>query len=198
MGIFKKSKDMSDFELERGTAGEYDFEESSPVAEPAPRTPAAPPKAAIKQSYGIEDAIALMRKLPNVNSEITITVVKKTLESANIQVEEIISDAARKESQIEERTEQLSKEISELQDRIARLNGEISELTSDLKETTKVKNLLLGASEPERAQAKPAEAPKKPKEEAAPQTGTSAASSAPGAPHAGAQPKSSVAMGEKP
>jgi TolA-binding protein len=171
MGIFKKSKDDSDFEIDM----DMPSAEETPAPSAAVHQPPAGARTSIKQSYGIEDAIALMRKLPNVNSEITITVVKKTLESANIQVEEIISDASRKESQIENRTEQLSKEISELQHRIARLNEEINELTTDLKETTKVKSLLVGASEQEKPQAKvSAEPPKKPKEEPAVQPNTSA------------------------
>ncbi len=169
MGIFKKSRGDSDFEIEMDMPSAQEVETSTPstgVHQPSVATSS--PRASIKQSYGIEDAIALMRKLPNVNSEITITVVKKTLESANIKVEEIISDAQRKESQIETRTEQLSKEISELQDRIAHLNEEINELTTDLKETTKVKNLLVGVNEQEKPQPKAsAEAPKKPKEEPA-------------------------------
>jgi predicted RNase H-like nuclease (RuvC/YqgF family) len=174
MGIFKKSRDDSDFEIEMDVPSAQ--ENSAPSATSHhPATPASSPRASLKQSYGIEDAIALMRKLPNVNSEITITVVKKTLESANIKVEEIISDAERKETQIETRTGQLSKEINELQNRIAHLNEEINELTTDLKETTKVKNLLVGVNEQEKPQPKTStEAPKKSKEEPASQSNVSA------------------------
>ena len=94
-------------------------------------------------SYGIEDAIKLMRQLPNVDSEILITVVNKTLESANIKVSEIIADAENKESNIEERNNTLSSRIAQLQNEISQLNVEIKTLTDDLKETTKVKNLLM-------------------------------------------------------
>jgi chromosome segregation ATPase len=174
MGIFKKSKDDSDFEFETDTPRERETAAPSAAVQASPAVTSSS-RASIKQSYGIEDAIALMRKLPNVNSEITITVVKKTLESANIKVEEIISDAERKETQIETRTDQLSKEINELQDRISHLNGEINELTADLKETTKVKNLLVGVNEQEKSQPKAsAEAPKKAKEESASQSNISA------------------------
>lgn len=171
MGIFKKSKDDSDFALENIQIEDYEAEAGEATHHPTPSSHGSS-RATIKQSYGIEDAIALMRKLPNVNSEITITVVKKTLESANIQVEEIISDAERKEQQIESRTEQLTKEINELQERIAHLNDEITELTTDLKETTKVKELLLlSGNETEKPQSKAsAEPPKKPKPEPVSQT----------------------------
>jgi len=168
MAIFKKSKHDSDLEFDLSeSTSQKSFETSPAMTRPAAGGMSKPIRS---QGYGIEDAIALMRKLPNVNSEITITVVRKTLESANIQVEEIISDAERKESQIETRTDELSKEIAELQDRIERLNGEITELTADLKETTKVKNLLLGVSESDKASQKhSAEVAKK---EAAPQPNT--------------------------
>ena len=94
-------------------------------------------------AYGIEDAIKLMRQLPNVDSEILITVVNKTLESANIKVSEIIADAENKEANIGERNNSLSSRIAQLEKEISQLNIEIKTLTDDLKETTKVKNLLM-------------------------------------------------------
>ena len=173
MAIFKKSKHDSDLEFDTISSSAREPAESTPAVTSQPAASRLS-KSTRSQGYGIEDAIALMRKLPNVNSEITITVVKKTLESANIQVEEIISDAERKESQIETRTDELSKEIAELQERIGRLNEEITELTADLKETTKVKTLLVGASESEKQSQKSAnEAAKKPREDVAPQSSTS-------------------------
>lgn len=195
MGLFKKGKDDSSFELEAAPHHEHDTLEPSPASEPPAHSSVSSSRAAIKQSYGIEDAIALMRKLPNVNSEITITVVKKTLESANIQVEEIISDAERKENQIETRTKQLSTEISELQNRIEHLNEEINELTSDLKETTKVKSLLVGAAEEEKSQAKAsAETSKKP---AQPQASQASPAGNANTPNASAQSKESMAVADK-
>lgn len=93
-------------------------------------------------NYGIEEAVNLMRSLPNVESETTITVVKKTLESANVRVSDIITDAEKKEANIEQRNRKLSLEIEELQEKISLRNKEISTLTKDLKETSKVKKLL--------------------------------------------------------
>ena len=186
MAIFKKSKPDSDLEFDTSRSSTREFMEPSPGLNPQPSSSSSVTKAVRSQSYGIEDAIELMRKLPNVNSEITITVVKKTLESANIQVEEIISDAERKESQIENRTEELSKEINELQTRIERLNEEITELTADLKETSKVKTLLVGASEIEKQAPKAGIEPaKKAREENASQ------------PNATAQPKEHPNFAEK-
>ena len=100
-----------------------------------------------KGEYGIQDAIELMRQLPNVNTDIVITVVIKTLESANIQVDEIIADAQDRETRIENRSVELITKIDELESQIAELNEEITQLNSDLEETTKVKTLLLGSLE---------------------------------------------------
>jgi len=116
---------------------------------PNPMAQARPPEAKARvvktnpNAYGIEDAIKLMRQLPNVDSEILITVVNKTLESANIKVAEIISDAETKENNIGQRNSSLSTRIEQLQKEISQLNSEITTLTDDLKETTKVKNLLM-------------------------------------------------------
>ena len=99
------------------------------------------------ETYGIQDAIKLMRKLPNVNTDIVISVVIKTLESADIKVEEIISDAQQRESRIEDRSVKLITEIDELESQISKLNSEITQLNSDLEETSKVKSLLLQSIE---------------------------------------------------
>lgn len=93
-------------------------------------------------NYGIEEAVGLMRKLPDVDTDVVITVVRKTLESANVRVNEIITDAEKKESNINKRTNTLTSEIEELQKKITLRNKEISILTKDLQETTKVKKLL--------------------------------------------------------
>lgn len=146
MGIFKKNKD-GDFE-QNFSKNDAPSSTSNSQVNSMNQTR----KLASDQNYGIEDAIALMRKLPNVNSDITITVVKKTLESAHIQVAQIISDAESKESQIQERTAHLTQEIDQLENRISTLNHEITALTSDLKETSKVKDLLKSASKNEPAQ----------------------------------------------
>ncbi|MDH5328302.1 MAG: hypothetical protein OEZ68_21905 [Gammaproteobacteria bacterium] len=148
MGIFKKNKD-DDFEADAST-----YTQNSSISQAKPMNQSRPTS---NQNYGIEDAIALMRKLPNVNSDITITVVKKTLESAHIKVAQIISDAENKESQIQDRTTHLSQEINQLQNRIATLNDEITALTADLKETTKVKDLLKSASKAEGKKPEPAQ-----------------------------------------
>lgn len=108
---------------------------NAPQARPAqPTQPAA---------YGIQEAIELIRKLPNVNTDIVINVVIKTLESANISVEKIVQDAQSRESRIEDRSGRLITKIEALEAEIAELNIEISQLNTELEETNKVKELLL-------------------------------------------------------
>lgn len=103
--------------------------------------------------YGIEDAIQLMRKLPDVNMDIVVTVVKTTLESTSIQVGDIISDAERKEANIHKRTHQLQVEIADFEKRINKRKDEISRLQQDLEETTAVKEHLMLAEQKEKTAA---------------------------------------------
>lgn len=95
-----------------------------------------------KPHYGIEDAISLMRTLPADNKELVVTVVKKTLESTQIALEDIIDDAKGKEQRLRDRTQQLQTEIKNLQQEIETRNKEITTLHADLKETLGVKEKL--------------------------------------------------------
>jgi len=93
-------------------------------------------------NYGIEDAIKLMRDLPEDNIEVVVTVVKKTLESADIQVSKIIGYAEKKEVSICERVKKLEAEITKFEESIAERKEKISALKEDLTETSKVKKHL--------------------------------------------------------
>ena len=95
-----------------------------------------------KLSYGIEDAISLMRGLPQGNKELVVTVVKKTLESTQIALEDIIGDAKGKEERLHERTQLLQTEIKKLQTDIEQRNKEIASLQTDLEETLNVREKL--------------------------------------------------------
>lgn len=103
-------------------------------------------KAAIplKQSplYGIEEVIGLMRELPTENRELVVTVVKKTLESTQIDLDEIIGGAEDKEARLRDKTQTLQSEIKNLQQEIEKRNQEITLLQKDLKETSSVKEKL--------------------------------------------------------
>jgi len=159
MGIFQKSKDNDDMEAgnmaqnnstqinatddsNRDSRWQKKSSGASATEEQAPRDNNQLGNKISSFNYGIEEAVGLMRKLPDVDTDVVITVVRKTLESANVRVNEIISDAEKKEGNINKRTNTLTSEIEELQKKITLRNKEISILTKDLQETTKVKKLL--------------------------------------------------------
>lgn len=127
------------------------FEPELPVTTKAEVKPA---RKAI--SYGIEDAISLMRKLPSDNMEVVVSVVKQTLESTQISVDDIIADANDKEERLLNRNTQLEKEIQDLQQQIATRNKQITDLLEDHKETVSVRERLQLANDlKERSQPKP-------------------------------------------
>jgi uncharacterized protein YoxC len=111
-------------------------EDASPDLEfdsdPAPARP----------SYGIEQAVRLMKSLPRDNNEVVVMVVKKTLESTDIQVQDIIEDATAKEERLRTQQKQLEAEIKRFQEEISQRSQKISELLQDLKETCDVRQRL--------------------------------------------------------
>ena len=96
----------------------------------------------LNNKYGIDHVVALMRDLPDTNRDVVVAVVTKTLESANINIVNIIHDAAQKEQSLETEIHQLKDEIKSLQSQIAEKEEKISVSTAILEETQKVKNLL--------------------------------------------------------
>ena len=151
MGIFGKGKDSDEDSvdsIEQNTSSqEADFDNRASET----NTAGLNYKSATSNpmNYGIQDAIELIRQLPNVDSDVIIAVVRKTLESTKIHVAEIIADAQKREQAIGSRTTALTSKIDNLQNQIAELNKEIKQLNSDLKETTRVKGLLMGSVEHE-------------------------------------------------
>ncbi len=95
-----------------------------------------------EQDYGIEEAIALMRKLPGKNAELEVRVLAATLKSANITVAPIIRDASLKQVRIERRIDTLGSEIGSLKDEVSDCLKEIAALEEDREETTMVKERL--------------------------------------------------------
>jgi hypothetical protein len=94
-------------------------------------------------TYGIDDAIALMRTLPSENVELVVQVVKHTLESARIDIGVIIDDATAKQQRIESRVAVLRDAIGELEREIDTRRAEIDQLETDNRETTRVKERLV-------------------------------------------------------
>ncbi len=126
----------------------------APAPQPAPR-PSEP------ASYGIQNAIELMRRLPDENVPLVVEVVRKTLESLHVDITAIIEDAERKENRIAERVRNLEEEIREFEEEIAARKQEIAALTADRDETRSVKQRLElalgrdGGSEPKPSASKP-------------------------------------------
>lgn len=172
MGLFdKKKKGRDDFDspveqVDLSTAGttitmtpdeDDDEDEAAPAAAAkAPATtaaartstPAAAPVTARGPnrpvtSYGIDDAIQLMRTLPQENVELVVRVVKHTLESTKIDIGAIIDDASQKQQRIEARVQVLKDAIADLEREIQVRKKEIDELETDHRETTKVKERLV-------------------------------------------------------
>ena len=114
--------------------------DNEPAVQPAPATGPRP-------AYGIADAINLMRSLPQdlQTTDIVVQVIKRTLESAKIDVAAIIVDATHKEDTIEKRIRTLQEEIAHHESEIQTRTGEISRLQVDLEETSRVKERLVMA-----------------------------------------------------
>jgi hypothetical protein len=98
----------------------------------------------VRPAYGIEQAIALMRTLPNTEQsvELVVTVIKATLESLKVKVTDIIDDASRKQKDLEDRVANLKQAITEFEKEIATRKDEITRLETDHTETTMVKGRL--------------------------------------------------------
>lgn len=145
-----------------------------PQPQPEQAQVAPQPKPAAKPvpqpSFGIQRAIELMRKLPPENIELVVSVVKTTLESAQVDVESIIEDAVGRRRKISDRIDGLRSEIKDFEEEIEGRKTEIAALERDYSETTDVQEkleLALDLSEAsERTQIKKA-APKRPAQKAA-------------------------------
>jgi hypothetical protein len=171
MGIFdrtptKKGSDKASSE------GGGDFDDAPAVTvsltatpPPAQARPAAPPREEEppRHSYGIEKAIQLMRMLPvDQNVELVVTVIKTTLESLQMKVSDIISDATRKEKDLEGRVANLKQQISDFEKEIQTRKEEIARLEADHEETSNVKARLELAEKAQQKAAAPAAPPPKP------------------------------------
>jgi len=95
-----------------------------------------------RPTYRIEDAVELMRRLPQDNTEMIISVVRETLKSASIDVEKIINDAESKTTNIELNIHSLNTEIDALEKKVAEKKIAIESAHKSLLETQRVKALL--------------------------------------------------------
>ena len=147
MGLFDRKRPEEDFPAPAPAPAPAP--RAAPEPEPAPKPTPAPAKAApaqpaepAKPSYGIQNAIELMRQLPNDNVALVVDVVKKTLESLQVDIGSIVTDAKQKQTRIDERVARLRIEIADFEEEIAARKDEIEALTADRDETETVRQRL--------------------------------------------------------
>src|SRR5438552_1601216 len=96
--------------------------------EQGPNT-SAPPAARSGRTYGIAEAIQLLRGLPvDQNAELVVRVVRSTLESLNVHLPDIIEDASRKLHGIQERVTAVHGQVAELEKQLEARRQEIAAL----------------------------------------------------------------------
>lgn len=109
-----------------------------------------------RPTYGIRNAILLMRTVPiDQNVELVVAVIKTTLESLKVKVTDIIEDATRRQQEIESRVADLRQQIIEYEREILTRKDEIGRLEADHAETTMVKGRLELAEKSPRGMATP-------------------------------------------
>jgi hypothetical protein len=109
--------------------------------------------------FGIDDAVRLMRALPvSENPELVIQVLKTTLESLQIKIDEIIDEASQKEKSLDLRINILRREVTQLEHQVQLRKEEIIQVDHDLAETGNVRQQLLLAVKPGEERAGPGNA----------------------------------------
>ena len=96
----------------------------------------------LKSKYGINDTIKLLRKLSHIEDEVKIVVAKTTLESMNVVIGDIITDAKTKEDKVSSQITSLKDEISDLEGEIKKRSDQIATLEKDLSETKETRRCL--------------------------------------------------------
>jgi len=110
-----------------------------------PRSPesGSGPTGTDSRSYGIADVIRVLRTLPvDQHTDLVLRVVKKTLESVNVQVPDLVADAVKQEERLGGRIATLQGKIQELSKQVEAQRQEVSRLEAELAETTSAKQRL--------------------------------------------------------
>jgi hypothetical protein len=133
--------------------GKREGDESAPLI-PAIEPPNAPPPRVAASSappaYTIKSAIELMRTLPfDENPELVLRVVRKTLRSTGVSVEEIIDSAKSRESALAASAAKERAAIEQLEQQIAARRTNIEGIDTELGETHGVRERLQQAIEGE-------------------------------------------------
>jgi hypothetical protein len=124
-------------------AKKQDWDRDQKAAEPSPAAHAPASTSRSNTSYGIAEAIQLLRGLPvDQNPDLIVRVVRATLASLNVHLSDIIDDAAKKQKATQERIASEHAKVADLEKQLADHRKEIAALEADLKETTTVKDRL--------------------------------------------------------
>lgn len=89
--------------------------------------------------YSFDDAIGLMRDLPETPNDELMAVICKTLESAHIRLEDVLQDARQKEQRIRREHQGIEQDIQSLQKQIDKKQSELSQLAQTLEELIRIK-----------------------------------------------------------
>src|SRR5687767_9644433 len=93
--------------------------------------------------YGIDDAIKLMRTLPvDENVDLVVRVIKRTLESLDVKVPEIVDDAKKRQDSLRTKIAEYQAAIVQFEREIDARRHEIGRLEDELAETTTVRERL--------------------------------------------------------
>lgn len=104
--------------------------------------------------YSIDDAIALMRDLPDEPDERLMEVICKTLESARIRTDDVLKDAQQKEQRIRREHQGIEQDIAGLQKQIDDKQSKLADMSASLEELTRIKSRFEKVRVPQ-PQAKP-------------------------------------------
>lgn len=142
---------MSLFDWLRGKQQHQAGDFEAPGFAPAPSLlPAPPVMSPTPPAYGIENAIDLMRSLPfDENPELVLRVLRKTLRSTGVSVEQIVQAARSREQALSAEGNAQLQAIEQLEQQIVARRAEIDRLAATLNETKSARERLERAMESE-------------------------------------------------
>jgi hypothetical protein len=121
----------------------------SPPDDPATAPPPTRPPTA---TYGVDNAVRLMRTLPfDTNPELVALVLKNTLESVNVSVDDILRDAHAKAEAIRQQIATLHAEITLKEEELADLRKRVGACDAEMAEVIAMRGRLDPASAPRSA-----------------------------------------------
>ena len=156
MGLFSRqdsSSNNDDLDLDLPT--QEDFHQPL-VDEPGPKIASQRAQSASPARYGIDDAIQLLRQLPESEDHRTMRVVCKTLESTQIRMSDLLEDARQKEQKLKQQHKGLEQEIEQLQAKMDDRRKQLKQLSESLEEVARIKTRFeQGLDKPKTASQQP-------------------------------------------